>query len=311
MIASKYQIVFQLAVFLFSASLTIAQDEANEQYVVMNNGQVIAGQVHQNESQTVVVKSTGSRLYLANTKVYSVATRISDVYWTRSALLSATDVAGHSALFRWCLKHRLFDEAQNQIDLLQNMEIRSARLLAMLEKLQDQIKAEQKRIETERFAMRALPGGDSQIGSSSGPIAANSDNADGSNTNGIRLVGYEEVKLERSGIGGKRVLSGKTSGFFNADLNVGFGDSLVSDQAITTDTAQPVPDKAPNLTDAKRIPKATSIPNISTSSDETKEDSDHAETPDPYDPSVFNRRYFKQPPTDIAEQANLPSNEMG
>ena len=89
-----------------------------QQLAVLQNGEVLTGQITETATNTIVETAQGSRLVLSNDRVEFVCDSIQDAYWGKCARTKASDVAGQKSLFYWCLKHGLHAQAQNQILLL-------------------------------------------------------------------------------------------------------------------------------------------------------------------------------------------------
>ena len=109
---------------LFSAPVCADQP----QVLLLSNGQVVSGKIKKQDHGYVVYKKSGSRIVFAPEKVVLVCKDFSDLYWQKCALLRASDTAGHVQLFQWCVRHKLVDGAQNQIDLLQDMKVSAKQL---------------------------------------------------------------------------------------------------------------------------------------------------------------------------------------
>ncbi|MDG1873088.1 MAG: hypothetical protein P8J27_04200 [Mariniblastus sp.] len=89
-----------------------------QQLVVLNNGEVIEGRITRTSEHAVVETSQGSRLMLAADRVDFICDSMQDAYWGKCARTKATDFAGQKALFYWCMKHNLYEQAENQISLM-------------------------------------------------------------------------------------------------------------------------------------------------------------------------------------------------
>ena len=98
------------------------------QLLLLTNGQVVTGKVKRQDANYVVVKESGSRILFPVDRVKMVCSNWNELYWEKCAILRATDVAGHTELFNWCIDKQLVGAAQNQIDLLQHMEISAKQL---------------------------------------------------------------------------------------------------------------------------------------------------------------------------------------
>ncbi len=117
----------------FAAAQNTANSNENQQrttqtVLVMKNGQVLTGQLSRDTTHVFVQTRTGSRLVIPASQVDFVCDSLEQAYWKRLARIRATDVEGQVQLFYWCLNHQLVDQARNQIDLLQEMDIPATRL---------------------------------------------------------------------------------------------------------------------------------------------------------------------------------------
>ena len=112
---------------------------AQNNWLVLKNGQTIEGTVTLADGRYTVVTSNGSRIILAEDKVNFVADSISDIYWDKWSRVEPNDSTSHMSLFRWCLKNGLLEEAQKQIELvskLDDMKDQSSQLLRMAQELE-------------------------------------------------------------------------------------------------------------------------------------------------------------------------------
>ena len=105
-----------------------------QQLVVLQNGQLLRGQITETTANTIVQTANGSRLVLSNDRVDFVCDSMQDAYWGKCAQIKASDVAGQKSLFYWCLKHGLHAQAQNQILLLTESNQASASEIESLDR---------------------------------------------------------------------------------------------------------------------------------------------------------------------------------
>lgn len=113
--------------------------QAQVQWLVLNNDQSIEGSISLEGERYTVVAENGSRIVIPKSRVSFVADSINDIYWDRWSRVDPADAKSHMNLFRWCLKHDLLDEAQNQIDLvarLENVEDQTDHLSRMAQELE-------------------------------------------------------------------------------------------------------------------------------------------------------------------------------
>lgn len=110
--------IFACAVFLCTSDYSYAQD----QWLVLNNGQALQGKVEIHDEKYSLAMENGSRIIVPKDQVNFVAETIEDIYWDKWSRVDPDDADSHVGLFRWCLKHNLLSEAQKQIDLLGKLD---------------------------------------------------------------------------------------------------------------------------------------------------------------------------------------------
>lgn len=119
------------------SSLMVAQsasDSGNQpltEVVLLDNGRVLQGQVTRTVDHVHVRTSTGSRIVLPAKQVDRILDSLSDAWQHRESKLDAHDIEGHLSLFHWCLRYRLNDEAQQQLERLKQAEIGDRRLRSL------------------------------------------------------------------------------------------------------------------------------------------------------------------------------------
>ena len=124
---------------LLVAYLMTVTAHAQDQWLVMNNGQSLQGTVSFADDRYTVLAANGSRIIIPKTSVNFVADSINDIYWDKWSRVDPADAKSHLNLFRWCLKHNLLEEAQKQIDLvakIDNMEDQADHLSRMAQELE-------------------------------------------------------------------------------------------------------------------------------------------------------------------------------
>ena len=111
-----------------SAQSPIPTGELVEQLLVLNNGEILRGQITRSAEQVIVVTNQGSRLVIPADRTAFVCGSLQEAYWGKAARTRASDLDGQKKLFHWCLKNRLFDLAQNQIDLMLQSNLKAVEL---------------------------------------------------------------------------------------------------------------------------------------------------------------------------------------
>jgi hypothetical protein len=119
--------LFSLAISPTCAQIN-SQFPSGEQLVVLTNGRILRGRVTRNVEQVIVHMANGSRPVLPADQIDFVCNSLDEAYWGKVARLKATDTTGQVALFNWCLKNKLHDLAQNQIEILLQMGAKATQL---------------------------------------------------------------------------------------------------------------------------------------------------------------------------------------
>lgn len=107
----------------------------SSRYLLLKNRQLIEGKVEKEKDKVWVEKQSGSRIAYSLSRVELISDNLSELYWARYGQLPATDGKGHTVLFYWCLEKDLFDEAQNQIEVLQTLRLSPRKLLQLSDRL--------------------------------------------------------------------------------------------------------------------------------------------------------------------------------
>lgn len=140
--------------------------QAQQQWLVLKNGQNLAGRVVLEGDSYSVSTDNGSRIVIPETQVSFVAESIRDIYWDKWSRVEPSDPQSHLKLFRWCLQQGMLQEAQQQINLLAKLdgiENQSSHLTQMAAELERSLDQQQKEIELakrqsqEPIQIRRLP----------------------------------------------------------------------------------------------------------------------------------------------------------
>lgn len=102
-----------------------------EQILVLKNGELLTGRIEQDASNLIVHVRQGSRLVISKKKAEFVCNSKSEAFWGKAARIRATDVQRQVALFRWCLKHKMFEEAETQFQIVMNIDISAVELQSL------------------------------------------------------------------------------------------------------------------------------------------------------------------------------------
>lgn len=101
---------------------------SGEQILVLKNGEMLIGRIEQDTNNLIVQVRQGSRLVISKNKAEFVCDSKSEAFWGKSARIRASDARKQVDLFRWCLKHKLFEHAESQLNILMNSDISAAEL---------------------------------------------------------------------------------------------------------------------------------------------------------------------------------------
>ena len=101
---------------------------SGEQILVLKNGEMLIGRIDQDANNLIVQVRQGSRLVISKNKAEFVCDSKSEAFWGKSARIRATDLRKQVDLFRWCLKHKLFEHADSQLNVLMNSDVSATEL---------------------------------------------------------------------------------------------------------------------------------------------------------------------------------------
>ena len=101
---------------------------SGEQILVLKNGEMLIGRIEQDANNLIVQVRQGSRLVISKNKAEFVCDSKSEAFWGKSARIRASDARKQVGLFRWCLKHKLFEHAESQLNILMNSDISATEL---------------------------------------------------------------------------------------------------------------------------------------------------------------------------------------
>jgi hypothetical protein len=115
-------------------------DDTREQLVVLISGRILSGQVSRNGGGYLVEQSNG-RVQLAPEDVQFVVKDLREAYRKHRDGVQYPTPASHLALAQWCIAHRLYEEARDELkkSLKGDPETEEARRL--LQRLNDTIRA--------------------------------------------------------------------------------------------------------------------------------------------------------------------------
>ena len=99
-----------------------------EQILVLKNGEMLIGRIEQDTANLIVHMRQGSRLIISKKKAEFVCESKSEAFWGKAARIRASDAKQQVALFHWCLKHKLFEHAETQFNVVMSSDISAAEL---------------------------------------------------------------------------------------------------------------------------------------------------------------------------------------
>ncbi len=208
--------ICRILLFAALAAVTLSPcaqaQSAKKQWLVLKNGESLAGEITREADRYLVATDSGSRIYISNEKVNFVADSLDDVYWDHWSRTDPDSAVKQSELFRWCLRHEMTGRAQKVLETIaalpetENSD-RSGLMARLAFDLQTAIESKlQKLAKTEISAgkIRSLPALTQKPVPSSGPIPripslnstpARSITVPERNTitaDGVRLVAWDE-----------------------------------------------------------------------------------------------------------------------
>lgn len=114
-----------VALLIVSAVASVVSAQQN--VVLLKNGNVLKGVV-QRDGMRVEVRSSSGTLIIDMDSVDFFCESMEEAYRLRQASTDPNDLEKQVQLLRWCMKHKLYREAQEQIDVLQMLPIKATRL---------------------------------------------------------------------------------------------------------------------------------------------------------------------------------------
>lgn len=100
---------------------------AQQTVVLLKNGNVLKGAV-QRDGFRVEVRSASGTIILDSDNVDYLCESMEEAFRLKQASTDPNDVESQVAVLRWCLKHEMYKEAYEQIDVLQLLPIEASRL---------------------------------------------------------------------------------------------------------------------------------------------------------------------------------------
>lgn len=155
--------MYTKTVVLLIASFLSVTLSAQQNVVVLKNGNILKGTVESKGSK-VEIRTSANRILVERTDINHVCNSMDEAYQLAQAASNPESVESQIELFHWCMKHNMFDRAQNQIDVLQMMTIERSELAHLNRQVNVAIEIQQRRLarKTEKlrpkFAAENTPG---------------------------------------------------------------------------------------------------------------------------------------------------------
>lgn len=119
--------MYTKTVALLFVSVVASVGLGQQDVVLLKNGNVLKGAVQQ-DGLKLEIRSSSGTLVINKDDVDFVCESMEEAYRLNHAASNPNDVEQQIYLLRWCMKHKLYREAQKQIDILQMLPIKASRL---------------------------------------------------------------------------------------------------------------------------------------------------------------------------------------
>ena len=117
-----------------------SSDDTREQLVVLVSGRILSGQVTRNGGGYLVEQSNG-RVQLAPEDVQFVVKDLREAYRKHRDGVRYPTPASHLALSQWCIAHRLYEEARDELKKSLKGDPENEEARRLLQRLNDTIRA--------------------------------------------------------------------------------------------------------------------------------------------------------------------------
>jgi len=117
----KSQILLLAALVAILVSQGTRAQTAQNQWLVLQNGETLQGQVTRESDRYLLATSSGSRIYINDTNVRFVADSLDEVYWERWTRTDPGSDSQQSELFKWCLRHNMTRRAQQILQTIASL----------------------------------------------------------------------------------------------------------------------------------------------------------------------------------------------
>jgi hypothetical protein len=142
-------------IYISSIHTSSAQIAGEGELMLLKNGNVLQGFIERTANHYQIQNRPGNRLIIPFEKVEMLGSSLAEIYWRRLATIGATDIERQQALFQWCLKYHLWQEAKNQIEVLQAIKPDAARISHLQRRLQQSQQSAQE-MENREIAQPAI-----------------------------------------------------------------------------------------------------------------------------------------------------------
>ncbi len=105
------------------------------EWILLKNGNMISGRPQLGYDRTTIELPNGSRMVMSTDDISFICDSYSEAFQFQKRAITADDIDGQVALFRWCLRNKQFELAHQQIDDLQFTKMPPGDLLMLLRQL--------------------------------------------------------------------------------------------------------------------------------------------------------------------------------
>ena len=138
------------------ACADLPQDMSSMAYLLLSNGEVLVGQISRVGDQ-YELEQPGGQIYLKASSVAAVCDSLADCLKQRRQLSGGDSPEDHVGVFDWCVRHRLFDDAAQELVAIRKLDPAYPRLAFLERRLE---MAQQAPAESQPVATRVmLPSG--------------------------------------------------------------------------------------------------------------------------------------------------------
>lgn len=133
----RFHLLFPALLAMMAAIAVFAREPAEnprDGVLVLRNGDVVVGQVTANEKHYLVSDDHGKSRYRRE-DVEIVATDMADAYQQKRQQSERPTADSHILMARWCLRHALYDEAEQELNSAREIEPDHVQIELMAERI--------------------------------------------------------------------------------------------------------------------------------------------------------------------------------